>query len=104
MSTSPPGPDAPIPDPDLVRPEDERAEEELARRPMTDGAAAEGEPDEEDRAEEELPGPASKVSIDGVEIPVTDVDPGGEQEVPPADDDGVASTPDATNRSDGPRH
>ena len=103
MSTTPPGPEAPIPDPDIVVPDDERAEEELARRPMPDGNAIEGEPDEEDLAEEVLAEPVSKVSLDGVDLSITDVDPGGAEEVPPPDDGGVTPTPGGTN-ANGPRH
>jgi hypothetical protein len=109
MSTTPPGPEPPIPDPDpdpdIVVPEDERAEEELARRPIPDATAIEGQPDEEERAEEVLAEPVSKVSLDGVDVPVTDVDPGGAEDVPPPDEGGVnPSTLGGPNGSDGPRH
>jgi hypothetical protein len=105
MSPNPPASDAPPPDPDIVVPEDDLAEEELARRPIPDGSPIEGEPDEDDLAEQVLAEPSSKVSLDGVDVPVADVDPGGEEEVPGVDEAGGPPTrPEDTNPSGGPRH
>jgi hypothetical protein len=105
MSPTPPGPDAPTPDPDVVIPEDERAEEELARHPVPNGTVVDRAPDEEDLAKQVLSEPSSKVSIDGVEVPVADVDPGGQEDVPDIDEAGVGpARPENTDPSGGPRH
>jgi hypothetical protein len=91
MSSTPSDREAPISDaPDMVVPEDELAEQELAERRLPDGASTEDAPDEEDLAEQIVESePKQKVSMEGVEVAVADVDPGGDGEVPPADDTGA---------------
>ena len=87
MSTSDHYPGPTPPDPDVVVPEEERAEAAIAHAP--DGQASEDEPGEEERAEELLAEPHPTVALEGVDVAVDDVDPGGEPDLPTTDDENM---------------
>ena len=88
MSSTPPDPEAPILDDPQV-PEEELAEQERAEHPLAGRTSTEDTPDEEELAEQSVESePKQTVSVEGVDVAVSDVDPGGDGEVPPADDAG----------------